>query len=72
MVRDKASRLRKKLKKDNIRKCRMIRMSWKEEKKYDIIFDDLTDIPLYSGSNMWQFIQQLINQAMTLLPVGKL
>ena len=36
MVRDKASRLRKKLKKDNIRKCRMIRMSWKEEKKFEL------------------------------------
>ena len=36
MVRDRASRLRKKLKKDNIRKRRMIRMSWKEEKKFEL------------------------------------
>ena len=36
MVRDKANRLRSKLKKDNIRKCRRIRMSWKEEKKLEL------------------------------------
>ena len=51
--------------------CDIFFLCRKEEKKYDIVFDDLTDVPLYSGSNMWQFIFQLINQAMAILPIGK-
>ena len=36
MVRQKATRLRKKLKKDNQRKIRLIRMSWKEVKRFEL------------------------------------
>ena len=36
MVRGKATRLRNKLKKGNKRKTRMIRMSWKEEKRFEL------------------------------------
>merc|ERR1712106_1283279 len=36
----------------------------------DIIFGDLTDIPVHEGGSTWEFVRTVIKSALSLLPVG--
>lgn len=43
----------------------------KEEKKFDVIFGDLTDIPVHSrDTQTWAFVRKVIRSSLLLLPVG--
>ena len=46
--------------------------TFKEEKKqFDVIFGDLTDIPVHQGDSTWAWIRSIVKLALSLLPVGK-
>ena len=45
---------------------------YQEEKKtFDVIFGDLTDIPIHQGGSTWNFVSAVIKNSLRLLPVGK-
>ena len=45
---------------------------YKEEKKqFDVIFGDLTDIPIHDGGSTWQFVRSILRSSLLLLPVGE-
>jgi len=45
--------------------------TFKEEKKqFDVIFGDLTDIPLHQGDSTWAWVRSVVKMALSLLPVG--
>jgi len=45
--------------------------TFKEEKKqFDVIFGDLTDIPVHQGDSTWAWIRSIVKIALSLLPVG--
>jgi len=41
-----------------------------ENKKFDVIFGDLTDIPIHQGGSTWKFVTSVIKNSLLLLPVG--
>ena len=43
----------------------------KENKKFDVIFGDLTDIPIHEGDSTWSFVTNVIKSSLKLLPVGR-
>ena len=43
----------------------------KENKKFDVIFGDLTDIPIHEGGSTWKFVISVITNSLKLLPVGQ-
>ena len=46
--------------------------TFKEEKKqFDVIFGDLTDIPVHQGDSTWAWIRSIVKLALSLLPVGE-
>ena len=46
--------------------------TFKEEKKqFDVIFGDLTDIPVHQGDSTWAWIRSTVKLALSLLPLGK-
>ena len=42
-----------------------------ENKKFDVIFGDLTDIPIHEGGSTWRFVTAVIKNSLRLLPVGE-
>jgi len=45
--------------------------TFKEEKKqFDVIFGDLTDIPVHQGDSTWAWIRSTVKLALSLLPLG--
>jgi len=45
--------------------------TFKEEKKqFDVIFGDLTDIPVHQEDSTWAWVRNIIKMALSLLPVG--
>ena len=51
--------------------CKWLKTYKEEKKQFDIIFGDLTDIPVHEGGDTWDFVRTVIKSALTLLPVGK-
>ena len=46
--------------------------TFKEEKKqFDVIFGDLTDIPVHQGDSTLAWIRSIVKIALSLLPVGE-
>ena len=46
--------------------------TFKEEKKqFDVIFGDLTDIPVHQGDSTWAWIRSILKLALSLLPLGE-
>ena len=43
-----------------------------EKKQFDVIFGDLTDIPIHDGGSTWQFVRGVVRSSLLLLPVGEL
>jgi len=50
--------------------CKWLKTYKEEKKQFDIIFGDLTDIPVHEGGDTWHFVRTVIKSALTLLPVG--
>jgi len=50
--------------------CKWLKTYKEEKKQFDIIFGDLTDIPVHEGGSTWQFVRTVIKTALSLLPVG--
>ena len=42
----------------------------KDNKKFDVIFGDLTDIPIHEGGSTWKFVTNVIKSSLKLLPIG--
>ena len=42
-----------------------------EKKTFDVIFGDLTDIPIHTGGSTWNFVKAVIKSSLRLLPVGE-
>ena len=42
-----------------------------EKKQFDVIFGDLTDIPIHDGGSTWQFVRAIVRSSLLLLPVGE-
>ena len=42
-----------------------------EKKTFDVIFGDLTDIPIHAEGSTWEFVKAVIKSSLRLLPVGK-
>ena len=41
-------------------------------RQFDYIFGDLTDIPIHDGGSTWQFVRAIVRSSLLLLPVGEL
>ena len=41
-----------------------------EKKTFDVIFGDLTDIPIHADGSTWNFVKAVIKSSLRLLPVG--
>jgi len=41
-----------------------------EGRKFDVIFGDLTDIPVHEGGETWDFVRAILFQSLSILPVG--
>ena len=52
--------------------CKWLKTYKEEKKQFDIIFGDLTDIPVHEGGSTWEFVRTVIKSALSLLPVGEL
>eukprot|EP00091_Calanus_sinicus_P020515 TRINITY_DN5643_c0_g1_i2.p1 TRINITY_DN5643_c0_g1~~TRINITY_DN5643_c0_g1_i2.p1 ORF type:complete len:130 (-),score=49.34 TRINITY_DN5643_c0_g1_i2:88-477(-) len=50
--------------------CKWLKTYKEEEKQFDIIFGDLTDIPVHEGGDTWDFVRTVVKAALSLLPVG--
>jgi len=50
--------------------CKWLKTYKEEKRQFDIIFGDLTDIPVHEGDNTWEFVRTVIKSALSLLPVG--
>merc|ERR1719250_135157 len=45
--------------------------TFKEEKtQFDVIFGDLTDIPVHQGDSTWAWVRSILKLALSLLPIG--
>jgi spermidine synthase len=50
--------------------CKWLKTYKEEKKQFDIIFGDLTDIPVHEGGDTWEFVRTVVKAALSLLPVG--
>ena len=51
--------------------CKWLKTYKEEKKQFDIIFGDLTDIPVHEGGSTWEFVRTVVKAALSLLPVGE-
>ena len=51
--------------------CKWMKTYKEEKKQFDIIFGDLTTIPVHEGGDTWDFVRTVIKSALTLIPVGE-